>query len=434
MSTLDIEFSQKPVSPWGGLKLMKDLIDRSGIRDQMAELDLPWPGSNRGYNPLDVIEAFWVSMWIGAQNFSHCHWIRDDEVLKEIFGWSKTPAQSTYSRFFRKFSWKRNNAVFEPLQEWFMSQLQVDNITLDLDSSVISRYGNQQGAYPGYNPAKKGRPSHHPLMAFMPQMRMVVNSWLRSGDTHDKNNYQHFLDETLRIVGTKKVGLVRLDSGFYASDVLENLEQRQLNYIVAVKLYPPFKKLLRGMQKWRVMDDGLEVCEFYWQMPGWQRKHRFVAVRKNIRHFPKSGGKELFADQDQVWRYSLYVTNMDLPAEEVCRTYWNRGDAENRIRELKDDFGLAQYSLNDFWATEAAQRFMMVAYNLMSVFRQAVLKSPQQAYLKTIRFKCYAIGSWVTKNENNKKLKLSLAKHKVKWMEGLFSRAQSASPPYEHYV
>lgn len=82
---------------------------------------------------------------------------------------------------------------------------------------------------------------------------------------------------------------------------------------------------------------------------------------------------------------------MDLPAEEVCRTYCNRGDSENRIKELKQDFGLESHSLNDFWGTEAAQRFMIVAYNLMSVFRKAVLKFPKQAFLKTIRFKCYAL-------------------------------------------
>jgi hypothetical protein len=431
---LKVEFSQKPVSPWGGLKVMKDMVDKTGVKDFLGKLDLPKPGSNRGYNPIDVIESFWVSTWISAQNFSHCHWIRDDDVLKEIFGWSSTPSQSTYSRFFKRFSWRRNNEVFEPLQRWFMDQLRVENITVDLDSCVITRYGNQEGAHAGYNPGKHGRNSHHPLMAFMSQMRMVINSWLRSGDTHDKNNYQHFLGERLRILANKKIGLIRMDSGFYSTDVLDYLEERSLNYITAVKLYPSIKKLLRGTQNWRALDDGLQVCEFYWQMPGWQEPRRFVAVRKNIRNFPKAGGKTLFPDQYQTWRYSVFVTNLDLPAEEICRTYWNRGDAENRIKELKSDFGLDNYSLNDFWGTEAAQRFMMVAYNLMSIFRQAVLQSSTQAFLKTIRFKCYAVGSWITKSGRNQTLKLSMTKNKVQWMEGLFSKAQSASPPYYHAI
>ena len=40
-------------------------------------------------------------------------------------------------------------------------------VTLDLDSTVITRYGQQEGAARGYNPAEHGRVSHHPLMAFV---------------------------------------------------------------------------------------------------------------------------------------------------------------------------------------------------------------------------------------------------------------------------
>jgi hypothetical protein len=52
--------------------------------------------------------------------------------------------------------------------------LQFDNYTLDLDSTVLTRYGNQQGAAKGYNIKKPGRKSHHPLMAFVSDCRMVA--------------------------------------------------------------------------------------------------------------------------------------------------------------------------------------------------------------------------------------------------------------------
>lgn len=42
-----------------------------------------------------------------------------------------------------------------------------ESMMLVLDSPVITRYGAQQaGAEVGYNPTKRGRPSHHPLVAF----------------------------------------------------------------------------------------------------------------------------------------------------------------------------------------------------------------------------------------------------------------------------
>jgi IS4 transposase len=66
---------------------------------------------------------------------------------------------------------------------------------------------------------------------------------------------------------------------------------------------------------------------------------------------------------------------MDLPAEVVWRTYRGRADCENRIKELKYDFGADSFNMKDFWATEAALNTVMLAYNLMSLFRQVLVKS-----------------------------------------------------------
>ena len=36
-----------------------------------------------------------------------------------------------------------------------MDQFKVGKLTIDLDSTVITRYGNQEGSAIGYNPKKK---------------------------------------------------------------------------------------------------------------------------------------------------------------------------------------------------------------------------------------------------------------------------------------
>ena len=69
-------------------------------------------------------------------------------------------------------------------------------------------------------------------------------------------------------------------------------------------------------------------------------------------------------------RYHAFVTNQKLPALEIWEQYKRRGDAENRIKELKDDFGAEGFCMDIFCATETAMRFVMVAYNLMSLLRQ----------------------------------------------------------------
>ena len=85
----------------------------------------------------------------------------------------------------------------------------------------------------------------------------------------------------------------------------------------------------------------------------------------------------LFADDPDIqgWRYGAMVTSLTLPTVEGWRSYRGRADCENRIKELKNDFGLDSFNLNSFYATEAALGFAMLAYNLMSVFRQAVMRA-----------------------------------------------------------
>ena len=99
MVNLPIEYSDEPVTPFGGMALMKRFIDKVGIIPKLSELDLLKPGSNRGYTSEELIESFWLNIWTGASRYVHCNWLRQDEVIKEIFGFRNMPSQSTYSRF-----------------------------------------------------------------------------------------------------------------------------------------------------------------------------------------------------------------------------------------------------------------------------------------------------------------------------------------------
>lgn len=154
--------------------------------------------------------------------------VRLDEVLREIFGWKRVASGTTLVVFSRNFSPSLNHSVFIELYSWFFNQLHFDNYTLDVDSSVITRYGEQQRAKKGYNPAKKGRNSHHSLFAFVNDVRMVVNCWNRSGNTSSSNNCISFLEETFSILKDKKVGLFRADSGFCSENILKYIEEKKI--------------------------------------------------------------------------------------------------------------------------------------------------------------------------------------------------------------
>jgi len=42
---LPIEFTNKKISPWGGIQLFKSVYDKLGLREFLRGLPLPQPGS-----------------------------------------------------------------------------------------------------------------------------------------------------------------------------------------------------------------------------------------------------------------------------------------------------------------------------------------------------------------------------------------------------
>ena len=429
MGELKIEYSNKKVTPFGGMKLLKDFIDKTKIVEDLYKVDIPQPKSNAGINPVDIIQGFWLAIFTGASRYIHADWLRYDSVLQEIFQIKRLASQSTYSRFFHKFSWERNSNVFPKLQQMFLKRVNVDNITIDLDSTVITRYGEQEGAKKGYNPKKRGRNSHHPLIAFIDQTKMVANSWLRSGNTSDINNVEAFLDETFDIVlKDKKIGLIRADSGFYSNRFLNYLEERELNYIVAVKFYQNIQREIGIISDWVEITKGLDVANFYFQPDSCDKKRRYIIVRKRVENYPNSGGKVLF--DVPIYRYNTYVTNITLPVDQIYNIYNTRADAENRIKELKYDFGADNFCLKEFYATEASFRFIMMAYNILALFKHMIINSNMQ--LKTLRAYCFALGSWLTNHSRNKILKISLPQKRRAWMDGLFENIKHSRLPYSY--
>jgi hypothetical protein len=55
---LQIEYSDKQVSPWGGLALMKEMLERSGIRAELSNMGLPESTSNNSIDALAIVESF----------------------------------------------------------------------------------------------------------------------------------------------------------------------------------------------------------------------------------------------------------------------------------------------------------------------------------------------------------------------------------------
>ena len=417
---------------------MKKLIEKTGISKKLSELSLPESKSNNSIDSISIIESFWVSIWIGCFRFSHTAVLRVDEVLKDIFGWKRVASGTTFGRFFKKFTPSMSHHLFIELYSWFFEQLTFDNYTLDVDSSVITRYGEQEGSKKGYNPKKPGRNSHHPLFAFVNEIRMVANCWNRSGNTGSSSNCINFLEETFAILKNKKIGLFRADSGFCTSSILDFIESKKIAYVMSCKLYARLQSEIYQIARWTAIGEGLWISEISYKQGAWKQARRIVVIRQSEEIRQRATGKKLktlfsslgIAD-DKIYntRYHAFVTNQTLPATEIWSQYKRRGDAENRIKELKEDFGVEGFCMDDFCATETAMRLIMIAYNMMSLFRHLTSQTQPTPRLSTLRFNCFAVGSWIDNDNNIRTLKMSVPLKRRQWYDSLFSFIESTKLP-----
>ncbi len=105
------------------------------------------------------------------------------------------------------------------------------------------------------------------------------------------------------------------------------------------------------------------------QLFGWDRPRRFVVIRERLRAERPSLGRKLLDVPGYTFR--VFVSNLALPPEELWRDYNHRADMENRIAELKHDLGADDFCMQEFFATEAAFRSILLLFNLLGEFQRA---------------------------------------------------------------
>ena len=418
-------FTDKKFTPWGGFRIFEELLRRLKWPEALAQAQLPQPHSNRGIDPILVVQSFLVTVWTGGGRFAHTALVRFDEALRNIFGLTHVPSISTFTRYFRRFGQRQVEEVFGCLFGWFWQRVQGGIWTVDLDSSVLTRYGEQEGSRRGYNPSKRGKKSHHPLMAFAAECRMVITAWLRPGDANDGNNVENFFREVLAILGSRhRIGLLRCDCGFCIGHFMELLEAHAISYIIPARLLSTVKRQIVGLTNWIEIDATLAVSEFQYRAHGWSKARRVVVIRDRRRD--QIEGCALI--EVLGYSYSVYVTNLSLPALQVRALYQGRADSENRIKELLQDFAISGFVSQKFWATEAAFRLACCAYNLMSLFRQALLGAASKHTLNTLRTQCFAIGASLGTSAHRRVLRVGLSPPRRQWFSGLFNLATQVQP------
>jgi hypothetical protein len=403
---IGITFTDKPVTAFGGLALFVAFAQRIGLAERL-QTALPFVvTSPNATPPHQILLAFFAGVLAGARRFAQLAVLQADEPVRELFGLRRFPSTATFTRFFRRFTAQTVTETFAPLFAGCLARLpaRIAGYTLDLDSSVFGRYGTQEGALKGYNPKKRGRPSHHPLFAVLAEARCIAHVWLRSGNTGAARGATAFLAELCALLpGHLRVTLVRADSGFVEEAFLRTLEAAQLPYIVAARFTNPLQAAVYRLT-FRPFAPGLEVAELRYQALRWTAARRLIVVREELTRRPAARGRELFHAPG--YRFHAVVTTLALLPEAVWRTYHGRADTENRLKELKYAFGADGFCSQRFWATEAALRAICLLYNLVEAF-QTALPAPVRRTLSTLRVTVFACGAILGRDGRQAVLRLS---------------------------
>src|SRR5574337_841813 len=405
---LAIEYTNKPVSGWGGLVSVFRFFDRLGLREVLCSV---LPDGRRSPNQipvLDIVLGLFVTVLTGGRRFAHAERLRGDAVIRAIVGARRLPSAMTLTRYFGGWVHAQVEQLVEGMWRWQLARLPAQPLgaVLDLDSTVFERYGAQEGSLKGHNPRKHGRPSHHPLLAFLAEAKVVLHAWLRSGNTGSARGVRAFLDQALAYLPQGyRLYAVRADSGFFEAAVLGDLEQRQLPDAIAVRLTQPLRTRLAGIKAWQEFAPGLEVGELLYETYGWPVPRRIVSVRERIAERPQARGRKLI--EVPGYTFHAVVTTLELSAVDVWRFYNSRAECENRIKELKEDFGAGGFCLQSFYGAEAVFRLICCLYNLMAEFRREIVHAPTQRLL-TMRHEVLVVGGILGAHGRTPVLRLGL--------------------------
>lgn len=327
----------------------------------------------------------------GIQRVNKTEILQYNGLFLSLVGLKKFPDQTALRRFLRRIpppAIREMVRLHDRLRtELFAIPRDRTQLEFHMDSVVLTLYGKQQGARKGYNPRKKGRPSYHPILCFEGHGQEFWHGSLRPGDTASNTGARFMVKRCLEKVPSR-IARSRIrflaDSGYFSGKLVEDLDQAGCGYIMVAAKVKNFLPLAyrAGFKK---MHFGWGVAEFNYKPQKWKADHRFIVVRRPVQDAPEQAD-QLTLLQVGRFKYSAYVTNLDLKAQNIWRTYHSRANVEKSIRELLHHLALNKIPTQEWTANVAFFQMLLFAYNLVHWFKRLCLPREYfQATVETIR-------------------------------------------------
>jgi hypothetical protein len=415
-----VEKSDKVLTPYGGLAAFASFVKRLKVIDRLVET-CPVDRTSPNASPVrDILVCFILTCVQEGKRFKHVRYVQHDEVIGKLFGVERRiPGDDAIRRFFERIDSEAGRAWLSEVSGFLHAAIRTPYI-LDWDSTVTTRYGDQEGVAIGYNPHKPGRGSHHPLLCTVAGSRLCLELDFRSGDSSSAAGFIGTMERLLRELPEKKRPFInRGDVSFASEELLAWHEGDSLRprYLFKLRKTTRVREALSQIreEQWQgpASFGALQVCEARLCLMGWSRERRVVVGRRLLTKQSPAESGTLFGIC--AYEYSAWVTNISpatYDAFQIAEIYQQRADCENVFDELKNQWGLAGFCSQHSNVTELAARLTILSYNLWSIFiRFFNLGKHQEA--KTSRKDFLLIASQLVESGRGRTLKM--VAHSALW-------------------
>jgi len=403
---LRIACNHRGLTHFGGAYFFPEFLQVLQFRHFLAQ-SLCYPRQNRRYCLSQMILALIYPIVLGLDRIETASFLRSNGTFQYLTGLPSFPDPQTLRRFLLHAPprfWEQLHRVNDRLLQHFIHRPDHrSRLIFDLDSTVVTVFGHQDGAEVGYNPRYRGKRSYNPLLCMEANSSYLWDAELRRGNAGTWEGSIELMNLCFANVPRDIRELrVRADAGFGLNPVFDALESWPADYAVVARLIPALKRLLPGLRYTPIGRDW-ETADFEHRPHSWSRARRFVVARRFLSDDEKQ--PTLFALGRYVYR--AWVTNLSLTPLGVWHFYDARAALEPRIRELLEDYALRKIPTRSFEANALFLEIIRLAYNLVTAFQRLCLQeSWQRLTLSKLRYKLFLLPGELTRPQNRPLLRL----------------------------
>jgi hypothetical protein len=402
-----ITFTDAGLTRYGGILFFNEFARVLQLRRFMTR-HLRYPRRNRDYQLSEMILFLAYPIILGLDRIETASLLRLDGTFQYLSGLQGFPDPQTIRRFLlnapadlREQLHRANDRL---LQRFIHLPEHRSRLLLDLDSTVVTSFGHQEGAEVGYNPRYRGKRSYDPLLCVEANSSFLWDVELRRGDAGTWAGSEELLAcSFLSSPSDIREFRVRADAGFGYGPVLDMLEARPTaQYAVVSRMIPSLKRELGGL-RYEQMNPRWEIAEFEHHPRDWPHARRCIVARRLIQESDPE--PTLFVMKH--YAYRAWHTNLPLTPAGVWHFYDGRAGMERRIREIREDYTLRKIPTRAFEANALYLEVIRLAYNLVTAFQRTCLPAEWQSLtLSKLRHRLLWLPGELTRPQNRPTLRL----------------------------